>query len=58
VEKILARVNPDTDAFDRRCAPGGCSWISRDDDERIEDAPVVRETLVELSRWFPELRQY
>lgn len=58
VEEILGRVQPDAAALARRCAPGGCLWIERDDGERLEDGALVRPALTELSRFFPELREY
>jgi hypothetical protein len=58
VEAILGRVQPDAAALARRCAPGGCLWIERDDGARLEDDVSVRPALVELSRLFPELREY
>jgi hypothetical protein len=58
VEAILARVRPDGAALARRCAPGGCLWLVLDGDERMEDDATVRPALLDLSRFFPELRPY
>lgn len=58
VEATLARVQPDGAALARRCAPGGCTWLSRDGGDRLEDHATVSVVMSELSRFFPELRQY